>query len=123
MACYRDIFFINLFSAYRPDYADVHTRFLGMLPEGSVATWIILLAVICGLLMLFLIAMALYKVKLHTCWALYSELYTTVRTGMKVNFIIADLCPLGDNFDVTGWASVSVSTLRSRSNSLTPLGN
>jgi hypothetical protein len=45
-----------------------------MLPEVSVAKWIIVLAVICGLLILFLIAMALYKVKLSTCRTLYSEL-------------------------------------------------
>ncbi|XP_023711534.1 integrin alpha-9 isoform X2 [Cryptotermes secundus] len=47
---------------HKPDYADVHTRFLGTIPEGSVATWIIVLAVICGILILLLIATALHKI-------------------------------------------------------------
>jgi hypothetical protein len=44
----------------------VHTRFLGVIPEGSAATWIIVLSIICGMLIFFLIAMVLYKVKLPT---------------------------------------------------------
>jgi hypothetical protein len=46
----------------------VHTVFHGKIPERSVATWIILLAVICGIVILFLIAMALEKVRIHTSW-------------------------------------------------------
>jgi RsiW-degrading membrane proteinase PrsW (M82 family) len=48
----------------RPDYVNVHTRFIGRIPESNVATWIVVLSIICGILILFLIAMALYKVKL-----------------------------------------------------------
>jgi hypothetical protein len=39
--------------------------FHGKIPEGSVATWIIVLAIICGILILFLIATALHKVRLR----------------------------------------------------------
>jgi hypothetical protein len=68
-----------------------------MIPEGSVATWIIVLAVICGILILLLIVTALHKVKQPTFQAPYSELYTTVKTGLKVNLIRADFYLLGDN--------------------------
>jgi hypothetical protein len=57
----------------------VHTRFLGIIQEGSVDTWIIMLAIICGILLFFLIAMALYKVKPPMCRALYSELYMKIK--------------------------------------------
>jgi hypothetical protein len=75
----------------------VYTRFLGIIPESRVATWIIVLAIICGILLFFLIAMALYKVKPPTCLALYSELYATTKTGLKANLIRTYFYRLGDN--------------------------
>jgi hypothetical protein len=49
----------------RPDGVTVHTIFHGKIPEGTVATWIIVLAIISGVLILLLITMALHKVRLH----------------------------------------------------------
>lgn len=49
----------------------VHTVLHGKIPEGSVATWIIVLAIICGILILFFIAMALHKVR-TTRWVDFS---------------------------------------------------
>jgi hypothetical protein len=77
-----------------------------MIPEVSVATWIPVLAVICGMLILLLIAMALYKVKLLAFRPLYSELYTTIKTGLKVNLIRADLYLLGDKAVVPSHADI-----------------
>jgi hypothetical protein len=57
---------VTSYFTYRPDHANVHTRFLGVIPEGSAATWIVVLAIICGILIFFFIAMVLYKVKLPT---------------------------------------------------------
>jgi hypothetical protein len=62
---------MTVFFTNRPDYVDVHTRFIGKIPEGSAATWIVVLSIICGILILFLIATALYKVKLPTRGALH----------------------------------------------------
>ncbi|XP_069681839.1 integrin alpha-PS4-like [Periplaneta americana] len=46
---------------HKPDGVTVLSMFLGKAPEVSVASWIIAVAVICGILILFLIAMALHK--------------------------------------------------------------
>ncbi|KDR08411.1 Integrin alpha-PS3 [Zootermopsis nevadensis] len=51
---------------HKPDGVTVHTVFHGKIPEGSIATWIIVLAIICGILILFFIAMALHKVRRNT---------------------------------------------------------
>jgi hypothetical protein len=40
--------------------------FVGKIPEASVATWIILLAIITGVLILLLIIMALHKARILT---------------------------------------------------------
>jgi len=45
----------------KPDGVTVHTMFHGNIPEGTVATWIIVLAIMAGVLILFLITMALHK--------------------------------------------------------------
>jgi hypothetical protein len=39
--------------------------FHGKIPEGTVATWIIVLAIISGVLLLLLITMGLHKVRLR----------------------------------------------------------
>jgi hypothetical protein len=47
--------------------------FVGKIPEASVATWIILLAIITGVLILLLIVMALHKVRILTQRDIYFQ--------------------------------------------------
>jgi hypothetical protein len=54
--------------------------FHGNIPEGTVATWIIVLAIMAGVLILFLITMALHKVRLHL--SLYSTCVCDFEDGM-----------------------------------------
>jgi len=46
----------------RPDGVVVHTVFLGKIPEKGIASWMIALAIILGILILLLIILALVKV-------------------------------------------------------------
>jgi hypothetical protein len=55
------------------------------------------LAIICGILIFFFIAMVLYKVKLPTWRVLYFELLMNIKTGLKVNFVRVHLSVPGDN--------------------------
>lgn len=52
----------NLVMLHRPDDVAVHTIFLGKLPEGKVQSWILILAIVVGILILLLIILALVKV-------------------------------------------------------------
>jgi hypothetical protein len=62
------------------------------MPEASVATWILVLAIICGMLILSLIAMVLYKVRQP-----FFKVCKTNKTGLTANVIRVYAYYLRDN--------------------------